>query len=251
MTTWGSSPRHHLLRWLPALLSLLSLFSLVAACTRTGFEATVDTGPAAADHRAADSVVDRDSGSKDLEVSPPVDAAPDITPDAGAQVVGVTGAVQLQIAPPSVLPQALESDTLIRLFRERHGVTLAADLVVNITATGQHSKYSGLPSLKIPKGTVVTSYTIHIDPVGRPAGVEYSGGFSLNAPVLGLIVVDQDLIGSDADLGAPGTQYPSGTSSRGPDDGEDQIHLSADRRSLLLSVTTDKNVDQLRVIVGQ
>jgi len=130
---------------------------------------------------------------------------------ADAAVTSVSGAAVKVSAPASVVEDAYESDTELRVFDERQAVTLDAPLTVDIGASGT-----------IAAGTVVDSHLLHADPVGSPEEQEpvtFSGAATFDGEILGVIVIDNPseahLAESDF-LGAPGTAYPpAGSGGRG------------------------------------
>ena len=69
-------------------------------------------------------------------------------------------------APPSVMINALESDTTMFAFDEQQKVTLASGLAVDITSPGTYDDSSDLTPATIPAGTVVNSDFVNADKVG-------------------------------------------------------------------------------------
>lgn len=214
---------------------------LTDGCTRTGFEGAVDSGPLFDLGEAADAALDT---APSPDMSPFVDAPRSDMPP----VLGTGGAVSLVPAPPSVQNEAWESDTAIRVFAERQGVTLANGLALDIDAPGDYSQFSSLGVKTAPAGATVNSYMAHVDPVGKPSSsLSFAGSITFTAPILGLILQANQLTASDPLLGAPATSYPG--QSRGVDDTEDFVHLSADRRTLVVHLIADIHVDEIRIVL--
>ena len=117
------------------------------------------------------------------------------------------GAVVPVEAPPSVELKAYTSPVEIRVFNEQT-VKLAQDLPVNISKPGIYTDQKALSPAIIPAGTAVNSHLLHFDLPPGVEGATLSGSVSFDNPIVGLIVLDGDLDGSDAALGAPGTVYP-------------------------------------------
>lgn len=177
---------------------------------------------------------------------------------AGAQLAGTSGGVVKVIAPASVAEDAYESDTEIRAFDESQGVTLAAPLVVDITAPGDYAVAGDLTPGTIPAGTRVDSHLLHADPVGSPDPLEpvlVSGAVTFDTEILGVIVLntmaDPHLNASDG-VGAAATDYPDDLGVRG-------LEFSAGAGGDLVSLDDDHTLfvdlamhryDQVRVITA-
>ncbi len=172
---------------------------------------------------------------------------------ATAAVIDTTGSVSLIAPPASSVEGALESNVQIFLFAEQADVTLGAALGIDVDTPGTYDN-SNIPSLggsQVPAGTRVDSYFLHYDAAsGNPTS---AGSVSFDTDILGVVVYAATLEASDGSLGAPGTTYiPAGTdANRGLDFGPDAFTLSADLRTLSLSIRENSNrVDQVRVVVA-
>lgn len=176
---------------------------------------------------------------------------------ADAAVTSVSGAAVKVSAPASVVEDAYESDTELRVFDERQAVTLDAPLTVDITAAGTYDGSGALSPGTIAAGTVVDSHLLHADPVGSPeeqAPILFSGAATFDGEILGVIVVDNPSEAHLADsdfLGAAGTAYPpAGSGGRGLElsdlGGGDSIVVSSDH-TVSLSLAMHR-YDQVRVI---
>lgn len=170
---------------------------------------------------------------------------------ARAAVIGTTGGMTEIAAPASTLQDALQSNTQLFLFAEQASVTLGSALSVDVTAPGTYNGVSPptAGSGSIAGGTVVDSYFIHLDRV--TGNTVIAGSATFDTDILGVLVYTGGIDGSDGLLGAPGTLYVSGDANRGLDFGQDVVTLSADLRTLTLSLRENHNrVDQLRVVVA-
>lgn len=175
---------------------------------------------------------------------------------AQAAIGSTSGAAVKVAAPPSVLENAYESDTEIRAFDERQDATLAAPLVVDITAPGTYDGSGPLTPGTIPAGTIVDSHLLHADAVGSPdpqTPVTFKGGVTFTGEILGVIVVDTPAAPhlNDSDtLGAAGTTYPTDPGGRGLEltdhAGSDSI-VVADAHTVSLTLVLHR-YDEIRVI---
>jgi hypothetical protein len=182
----------------------------------------------------------------------------------GHATISATGNIEIQAAPPSVERNALQAPgpteprVIIRGFVEQEGVTLPADLVVDLTEPGLYRNFSELPVVKprIAAGTEVNSFFLHSDQAVGTRGVRFRSAVTFDSEVLGVIVLRQtlDLLarGTDAPVGSPTTLYPFGASSfRGIELGDrDSIELSADRRTVTVDLNTVEALDQVRIITA-
>ncbi|MGN6367815.1 MAG: hypothetical protein ACTHN5_06100 [Phycisphaerae bacterium] len=178
---------------------------------------------------------------------------------AGGAVTGATGAVVLNTSPPaSIISGDWESNTAIREFVEAEPKTLTQAVAVDLTAPGTSpgAADDNLSPGTIPVGTVVNSYFLHFDPVGKPSTpVTLSGSITFDTPVLGLIALSSTLNGSIGSLGLASTTYASGSDhgmefAPNADGTNDVLTLSADRRTVSFTVTANLNGDELRIVTG-
>ena len=145
--------------------------------------------------------------------------------------------------PSSVEVGQLESDSDIFVFEEVRNQALSADLEVDITTAGSY----GLPLSPgvIPKGTVVSSYFVHVDPT-LPTQT-YRGRLSADEEILGIIASSERLDASDSIVGSPTTAYPAGLATRGYElSTNDSVQLDGHRVTIDVSATNW--VDQLRIV---
>jgi len=144
---------------------------------------------------------------------------------------------------------ALESSTMIRAFREREDYALPSTVRVNITAPGYFDSTAKMTGGSVGDGQRVNCYFVHFDPVRSGPGTS-SGSMTFPGDILGIICLDGQLNLSDSTLGYPGTKYPTGTSSRGFESGQDIISLSQDMRTVIINRFYSSTVgEQMRVIV--
>ena len=168
----------------------------------------------------------------------------------------VTGAVVPIPPPPSLLPEALESDSEIFFIEEQTDYVLPADVLVDSDGTPglYYQPLGGLPAI-LPAGSLVNIHLLHFDPVGRPfTPVRVMGSVSFSHPVVGLAFRANTLNASDVH-GAPGTVYPIGT-NRNFEFGalgmgvNDAVEVSPDRMTLTLDWGATEFIDQLRVFTA-
>lgn len=143
---------------------------------------------------------------------------------------------------------ASEDDQNMRVFAERTNFVLPSAVDVNFTAPGTYDEASDLPTAfpifpKIPAGTIVNSYYIHVDQTDAKGDVPFTATITFPDPIIGVILTDGRLDASRTVLGVPGTTYPTlaaggafGYELKGPcpASGQDCATLSADRRTLAL-----------------
>lgn len=163
-----------------------------------------------------------------------------------AQIIGVGGSVVEVSAPSSVLGDAYQSDTEIRVFYERQEVT-GADVTVDVTNPGFVNSSGTLSPGVISSGTLMSSYYLVWDPA---TGTRRAGGtVTFAQDILGIIVLTDHLGDTNALLGNPGTTYPS-TGLVGLELGDDRLTLSADRRTVTVDFNASTPGDRIRIITG-
>lgn len=133
------------------------------------------------------------------------------TATASAGIVSTTGAVQ-QAAPPFTVQQnVIQSDTAAIIFPERQGLTLAAGLALNVSASGLVNETADLSPFTIPTGTKINSYLIHADTLGSAT---LQGEVVFAEPILGIIALTPELQASHLTVGLTGTvTYPANGSN--------------------------------------
>ncbi|MFC1526215.1 T9SS type A sorting domain-containing protein [Candidatus Latescibacterota bacterium] len=168
--------------------------------------------------------------------------------------VSVAGAIQVVTPPEDLTLNAYENSDSIRVFRERDGYTLPADLKVNFLAwPGTYTNYGPEPlsPMIIPAGTVINSYFLHADPVGT-ASATLSGSLIFDEMILGVILQAHLLNASDG-LGVAGTVYPREDGLRGAireatDSGRATVGPDRQRMDIGFYVSAGGRVDEVRVI---
>ncbi len=181
-------------------------------------------------------------------------------------VAGSTGA--FRFAPHWPRPMGLvQSDTDIFVLPEGYAQLLNKPLGVNITEPGKVRVAAELSPADIPAWTRVKSFLlqfkpldlrdVHATPPNQPNSDELArivGEITFDRPVLGLIVIGDDLRASDGLFSKRGGQFPqkgralelSGTPR------DDTVTLSEDRRTVKLDLAAHGAFgDQVRVIVDQ
>lgn len=168
----------------------------------------------------------------------------------GAGSPATTPNVEEVGVPTSAVFNDLESNITIHLFPEWDSYILPADVRVDITEPGYYENNYGRSSGVIPAGTSLGCWFIHFDPVGSQQCVS-SGAIRFDVDILGLIVQTGSLDQTDAILGAPGTVYPTGQSSRGFENNAEKITLEADMRTLTIHrFHSTFPGEQLRILVA-
>ena len=185
---------------------------------------------------------------------------------AGASIGSVSGEIVQIAPPPSVLFGALQSDDHMFAFDEQQNVTLAAALPVDISQPGQYGPDCGCDPLTpgaISAGTTVSSLFVHADPIGtkKPSTV-LDATIVTTTPIIGIEVCgaakpsvcggNHGLDASDAVLGAPGTQYPTGVFGRGMnfDTQNDFLVWMVDNHTVQIQTSTAAHADQVRIITA-
>ena len=166
-----------------------------------------------------------------------------------ADVASTAGAAVEVAPPPSVAPNALESDTEIRVFDEQQGVVLPGPLSVNISAPGLYDDPADLTPAVIPAGTVVSSHLLHFDIIFTGTEISATGSVTFADRIIGVIVNDADVDASDG-LGALGTVYPApGLQFRGAELSEnDFIEVGCD--TVTVGLGAFEVIDHIRVITA-
>jgi len=150
-----------------------------------------------------------------------------------SRTVTVGGNVQQMDPPGSVVFDAVESDTIIRVFCEQICHELPSGVVVDISEPGRYtSSFVGTRKV-IPAGTAVDCWFVFFDPVGSNSTTS-SGHLVMPGDVIGLICDDGTLDDSDDALARTGTQYPRRQPARGFETNAEDITLSPDRRRITI-----------------
>lgn len=169
---------------------------------------------------------------------------------ATAAITDVAGSVKRIRAPASVERGVLESNTEIVVFREVQESTLISDVFVNATAPGFYDA-TGMPVTEfIPAGTVVDSYLLHFDPIGQPGPdpVSLGGTISFSGTIIGVIFKTNELLLSDAELGAHGTIYGDAISRGLETSGPDFFTIAPDAKDITVLFNARGVFDEVRII---
>ncbi|MEQ8850635.1 MAG: hypothetical protein RIB32_02515 [Phycisphaerales bacterium] len=174
-----------------------------------------------------------------------------------AGIISFTGPIDIIAPPASVHEGGLESDTQIRVFRERTNLELVEQFGVNITNPGTYSALGGGPNGNLAAGVQIISYMVHTDHVGSAGGGgRYEGSITFDTDILAIITSRSRLDSSDAIVGLPTVLYPTGVNSieRGTLDSAsngDVLTLAANRRTFTFSVAhSSDNIEQFRIITA-
>ena len=155
-----------------------------------------------------------------------------------------------QIDPPpvSVVQGDTESSGEIKAFNEQQDITLASDVTVNITAPNIYDDIGIITPGVISAGTSANSHFLHFDPVGTDTQT-LGGSVTFDSDILGVVILSNDLDGSDSILGLPDTIYPVADAERGLELGTDEfVTFENDLRTLTVQFGAD--IDQIRVITA-
>jgi hypothetical protein len=163
-------------------------------------------------------------------------------------VSGTTGRVYHSGPLANVTPGVTQRDTAIWVFYEKSVVQPTGGVAVDITATGTVTLVGQLTPGVIPTTTSITSHYLHFDAV--TADTSLTGSVTFSEDILGVIVTQANLDGSNAALGRVGTTYPTAVATEGVEFPGDTIIVSADRRTLTVNLTAVGGVqlDNIRVI---
>ncbi len=170
--------------------------------------------------------------------------------------VMTTGQVTLVTPPPTTRLGQLQSDATMYLFPEKRAYVLPASVNVDITAPGNYTAANATPYTPgvIAAGTQVNSWMVHFNPPDGP--IYGSGSLTFSGEkVLGVIASDANLDATDGLLGAPGTLYSTGVTSRGleindmaPGSNFDNVILSSDFLTLALLWRAGVSEDEIRIL---
>lgn len=171
---------------------------------------------------------------------------------ASAGIIGTTGSARVVDAPASVLRGLWESNAYTHIFQEQSNLTLELSLGVDISITGRCANPEDCSPTSLEAGTVVNSYFVHQDALGRRGNIFLQSSITFDEQILGVIVSASSLNASDF-LGAPGTTYPTGIDVlRGLDYPRalDAITLSEDRHTISFELQTQVAMDHIRIITA-
>lgn len=160
-------------------------------------------------------------------------------------IVGTTGNVVETAQPASATVGTLESNSNVSVWFESNGA-LASAVSTDASAPGTYSTFASLTGGSIASGTNVSSYMLHSDTVGS-AHVQFSGSVTFSGKILGVIVLNKNLVASDF---LTMTSH-SNHKSRGYEMGSDRFTISADGKTLTLNrLDTSTIQDEMRIITA-
>lgn len=168
-----------------------------------------------------------------------------------------SGAIEiLDTLPRSVKGGALESNTKIFAFGEKHGLVLPGGVLFDLSEAGVWATGSSRRG-GVPAGTRIDVHFLHADRESGPRDIHLRGSVRFHAEILGVIYTSSKLEFNDDPLGLPDSvDYPvtgdrnSSDRERGLELGRDSLRISADRRTLEVVMNVDTQLDQLRVITS-
>ena len=165
-------------------------------------------------------------------------------------VDGTSGGVEFIASHPRSLGYGrFRKDGRLAAFLERTGVELQKPVLLDIAASGRHSRFE--VGQLAPAGTVVDVYLLHFAPKKRRGRA--TGAIRFDHPIVGVICDSNQLNATNSALGADSTlrcQHPERGLEPAPNPNSDVVTLSADRRTLKIACQAE-SIDQLRVLVGQ
>ena len=139
---------------------------------------------------------------------------------------------------------AIESNDLIRLWLESTQVLSSDFNGLDASGAGTYNNNGDLNGGSIASGTNVSSYMLHFDTVGSQSH-NYSGSVTFKQRILGVIVLDNSLNGSDATFGA-GTTFYTGN-NRGWES-QESFTIEVGEYEISVSGQVSSPLDEYRVI---
>jgi hypothetical protein len=169
--------------------------------------------------------------------------------------------VQVIGAPVSILPDVLESDQRAFVFFEgTHAWPFAGGNRIDAIFPGAYDANGDLGNFNLPQGTMVESYYFSADqnPDVGQGGDRIRGFITFNSDILGVIKRINRLDNTHGPLGSGVTLYPLQDQFNNAwdlelgdeDSGADAFAITPDLRTLIFSVRTANNADQLRILTA-
>ncbi len=170
---------------------------------------------------------------------------------ADALITSTSGQVSWISPPASVVENQSQDPTKVLAFDEQQGLTLGANLRVDIIAAGTYDQATDLVAANVLAGTKVDSHLLHSD-VPTGGNIFRSGQVTFGGAIVGVIVTRAKLAGSDF-LGAPGTVYPGLVPNRELEFGTGSglaadIVVLPDLHTIQFNLGTSGAVDDIRVV---
>jgi hypothetical protein len=152
------------------------------------------------------------------------------------------------VDPPADLSTEATTDTSsVIFFVEALAETLAAPMPIDVHMPGEVQTFDALPG-SLATGTVVNSYLFHYDIEGTTPTVEPVFMLTFPDEILGLQVTSDSLNAGTAALGLASVNYHT---DAGLENGSgDRVELSADRRTLTVTLAVGTAVDRIRVLTS-
>jgi prepilin-type N-terminal cleavage/methylation domain-containing protein len=150
------------------------------------------------------------------------------TPAAGGAGATVGGNAVFDPGFPTSVVFNVNESTQIRVYKERSGYVLPANIVVDRSTPGLYTTNGQTSPRVIPAGTRVDIFYIHFDPPGRTSTIVTNSHVSFAGRIYGAICMTNSMSATDSALGNPTTAYPTGQPSRGYESGEDITEISTD-----------------------
>jgi len=144
-----------------------------------------------------------------------------------------------------------EDSSRIRVFDEIQNESIDTAIFVNFPQTGMVDSENDLRPARLIVGSPVSSHFIHSDPVGLDL-VNLSGCVTFDEEIIGVIILDAELDGSDSLLGLSNVTYQD-DQFRGfefTSASNDSMDISNDRRTICVDLRTSNQVDQVRVVTS-
>lgn len=146
----------------------------------------------------------------------------------------------------SVMPNAWESSTYVRVFREKLDLELTTAVTVDMVPPDDTGSLPPVAPV-IPAGTYVTSYLVHFDALA-PSG-SLSGTIVFDQDILGVMVLAGTISPTDVTFKLVGVPYPTGNPNRGVELAGDNIdYVEVHQRLIHFELTTTTVLDHIRVL---
>lgn len=133
----------------------------------------------------------------------------------------------------------------ISIFKEQSGITLDDDVELSAVDPGQYTQADDLSADTLAAGTTVDSYYLYRGGSGR----RLIGSVTFAREILGVVLGDTLLTGSDAVLGADDTEYGSGV--RGLDWQGASFELGEDGHTLDVDLRPGDGEQQIRILTEE
>ncbi len=166
---------------------------------------------------------------------------------ASAAVFSTSGAMVEVAPPPSLLAEAFESSTEMRIIDEGSKF-LVGPLFVD--GFGPGPQFPAGPLDVLPPGLFVNTYIVHFDPDGGVVSLSGEVTFDAGEIIVGLAMHPPYLDASDGfPVGDPFITYPTGSTTRGFETlpGTDMGFIAFDLNSVSFDLFAELGIDQVRI----